>query len=109
MPKWPAILKLHGDPELMFVGSQTAFTSDPTITELVLSPDDYLIDSDGKVFRVMAEAHNPIGISQAMGRFEYDEVMQLVREHLFSFGNTCIPKLHLANIPAAIAFIGKIE
>jgi hypothetical protein len=47
---WPCMLKLEGDDELIYLESQRDFT--PECQKLLLSDDDYVVDSVGHTYLI---------------------------------------------------------
>ncbi|MGR5295357.1 DUF4144 family protein [Vibrio mediterranei] len=99
MVKWPCIFKLEGDPELMYLGSESALASE--LESLIWSSSDRLIDSDGHSFI----------ICQASGRYTFElsdsilslsEITQLIQEHEFSKAEVCLTKIQFASVEQAI-------
>ena len=99
MISWPCILKLDGDDELIYLGSDLDFTSE--CQELLLSDEDNVIDSAG--YRYL--------IKSILGKVELikteqivfaEEVTNLIRAHEFTKATLCLTKIHFLTVSDAI-------
>ncbi|EOG7733492.1 DUF4144 family protein, partial [Vibrio cholerae] len=50
MVNWPCILKLDGDDELVYLGSEADLNCE--CVDLIVSPSDRVIDSEGFVYSI---------------------------------------------------------
>lgn len=90
MIHWPAIIKLHGDHELIFVLSQQEWDNDPEIRATKFQSADRLYDAQGREFMI----HQPyLGELEASGlTISIDEAIQLIRLHASQDGACCVSK-----------------
>lgn len=99
MVAWPCLFKLAGDNELIYLTSEQALLAQ--CTELLLTEDDYIIDSLGGVYKVNALNHTP-SLIKTNRLANATEVFNLIRAHEFSKAELCLTKIHFANIADAI-------
>ena len=101
--QWPAILKLHGVDELIYLQGHAAWLSDRHLQSMHLTADDYLIDSVGQCFHL---TRNGDGGFMANGeQLNLRQVLQLVRMHVAQDGACCVSKLQADSIAAIIAML----
>jgi len=105
--QWPAILKLHGTDELIYLQDHAAWLSDSHLQAMHLTAGDILIDSDGLCFKAGFHiAQNRNGGFMATGEhLNLQQVIQLVRMHAAQDGACCVAKLHASSIAEAIAML----
>ncbi len=101
--KWPAMIKLHGADELIYLQDHAAWLSDDNVQAMHLTADDILIDSAGLCFQL---AKNRNESFMATGEcLNLPQVTQLVRMHAAQDGACCVAKLHASSIADAIAML----
>ncbi len=101
--QWPAILKLHGADELIYLQDHAAWLSGGHLQAMHLTAEDTLIDSAGLCFHI---AKNKSERFMATGeRLNLPQVTQLVRMHAAQDGACCVAKLHANSIAEAIAML----
>ncbi|HEY8354897.1 MAG TPA: DUF4144 family protein [Methylophilaceae bacterium] len=98
---WPAVLKLHGTDELVWLPDHAEWQQASHLRSLRLTPQDCLVDSEGKIFRIDAGRQLVAGSE----RLDLTEVLQLVRLHAAQDGACCAAKLAAPSIAAAIALV----
>jgi hypothetical protein len=105
MIHWPAIIKLHGDHELIFVPSQYDWDSDPIIRATKFQTADRLYDAQGREFLI----HQPfIGELEPTGRtISLDNTIQLIRLHASQYGACCVSKFAAGSHEEAFGIITK--
>jgi hypothetical protein len=96
---WPCILKLDGDDELIYLGSEREFVSE--CQELILTDYDYVIDSTGISYSIEIIKENP-SLVKTERVFIIDEVVQLIRANEFVKAELCLTKIHFSTISDAI-------
>ncbi len=108
MIEFPALVKLDGDHELLFVATRQALHTDAALQGLIASDQDWLIDSKGHGFglNTLLE-HSSLEADEAKfavkKRFTLDDVICLIREHEFSQCRVCLAKISFPDIRAAVA------
>lgn len=101
--QWPAILKLHGADELIYLQDHAAWLSDGHLQAMHLTADDNLIDSAGLCFQVAKNRNERlIATGERLG---LSQIIQLVRMHAAQDGACCVAKLHANSIADAIAML----
>lgn len=98
--KWPAIIKLHADDELIFISDASAFASDTALHQMHVQEKDRLIDSIGSVYRIGNQPAPELTFTGSM--LSLDEVEEMLRVHLSSNGTCCVSKFHANSIHEAL-------
>lgn len=90
MVSWPAIIKLVGDHELIYVENQHVWDNAPDLRSTKFQSEDRLYDSDGREFLI----HHPYaGELEASGKtISIDQAIQLIRLHAAQDGACCVSK-----------------
>ncbi|MFT5506103.1 MAG: hypothetical protein ACI845_002725 [Gammaproteobacteria bacterium] len=96
---WPCILKLDGDDELIYLGSEPEFISE--CRELILSHDDYVIDSDGFCYSIKLISAK-LALIKTDRVLVVDEVTHLIRANEFKKAELCLTKIHFLTVSDAI-------
>ncbi len=106
MINWPALLKLEGDDELYYFGSEQECVNE--IEQLILSNEDHLIDSQGRVFTVKPDSENQFGFVATGKTYTLDDITQLIQNHEFNAAQVCITKIVFTSIEQAIAALSYL-
>jgi len=103
MIHWPAIIKLHGDHELIYVPSQREWDNDPAIRDTQFQLADRLYDGLGREYLI----HQPfIGELEPSGKaISLDQAIQLVRIHASQDGACCVSKFNANSFEDAFNII----
>ena len=92
MIQFPAVFKLSGQDELLYISDQTSFDKHYQLQQAYLLPDDLLIDSKG-----MAYSLNQLCLDtpeqQSIKEFALQELIALVQAHFFAESQTCVVKI----------------
>jgi hypothetical protein len=96
MIDWPCVLKLNGDDELIYLGSEQELISE--CRELIFNDDDHVIDSAG-VSYLISEKFELIKTECAV---TLDEVTYLIRANEFKKAELCLTKINFLTIADAI-------
>ena len=99
MVTWPCILKLDGDDELIYLGSEPDFILE--CRELILTDDDHVIDSTGLSYLIELRAEKPI-LAKTERRLVVNEVTDLIRANEFKKAELCLTKIHFLTVSDAI-------
>ncbi|MGF1753768.1 DUF4144 domain-containing protein [Vibrio makurazakiensis] len=101
MIKWPSLVKLDGDDELIYVETEHDFHAE--CSDMILGDDDYLIDSDGVSYSLQLKsgANQPTLSSQTQNH-SIESITQLIRAHEFQKAEMCLTKIHFPSISEAI-------
>lgn len=105
---WPAIIKIAGDAELIYVAGESAW-HDPDLHAFDYDENDRLIDASGNLFalnhRQQGLVHpRPVGSSMAL-----PEVLGLVKAHAAQKGSCCVSKLYASTIATAFGIVASLE
>ncbi|USH04578.1 DUF4144 domain-containing protein [Grimontia kaedaensis] len=105
-PVWPAILKLDGDDELLFIASQSQFEDEAT--DMIFSDEDMLIDSEGTCFLLSMKSQKILLVPHTK-QFDAIEVSALVQAHEFCKAEVCLTKIHFPTVREAIAALAPFK
>ena len=99
--QWPAIIKLHGEDELIFIAGMASFASDTQLQTMHFQPHDLLIDSAGNTYKPV-QSH-PVTLARSENVLSLDDVLVLLRAHLANDGSCCVSKFYAHTIAEAYA------
>ena len=99
MISWPCILKLDGDDELIYLGSELDFISE--CQELLLSDEDHVIDSAGYSY-LIASISEKLRLIKTEQIVFVEDVTNLIRAHEFTKATLCLTKIHFLTVSDAI-------
>jgi hypothetical protein len=99
MITWPCMLKLDGDDELIYLHSEQDFIFE--CHELLLSDNDYVIDSRGNSYLIQSNPQT-LKLISTERIFIVDEVTNLLRAHEFQKATLCLTKIHFLTVSDAI-------
>ncbi|WP_305813836.1 DUF4144 family protein [Photobacterium leiognathi] len=99
MVNWPCILKLDGDDELIYLDSEQQLLSE--CEDLILSQDDYVIDSQGFSYSISINNVSAELINNNT-QLTVEEVTALIQSHEFSFAEVCLIKIQFVSVSDAI-------
>jgi hypothetical protein len=99
MVYWPCILKLNGDDELIYLGSEVDFIAE--CHELIFSDEDYIIDSTGLSY-VIELILGKLTLVKKKRILTVNEVTELIRANEFSKAELCLTKIHFLTVSDAI-------
>ena len=98
---WPCILKLEGDDELIYLGSEKDLKIE--CSELIFSDDDYVIDSAGFSYFIS----KTLDLIKIDKMFNVNEIIDLVRANEFKKAELCLTKIHFVTVSDAINSLTK--
>lgn len=103
MIHWPAVIKLSGEDELIFLPDLESLHTNAHLKDIRFKHDDHLYDSHGREFLVdQSNLDDPA----PTGRYlSLEESIQLVRLHAAQDGACCIAKLNAHSIADAFALL----
>lgn len=96
--EWPAIIKLDGDDELIYVADANAFLTDNFLQQTHFCKQDRLIDCSGKVYHL----DNNSTLTPTNDLLNLEEVEELLKLHLSNQGTCCVSKFHANSIREAL-------
>ncbi len=96
---WPCILKLDGDDELVYLGSERDFIAE--CRELILTVDDHVIDSTGLSYLIELKAEK-LALVKTERILVVDEVTDLIRANEFKKAELCLTKINFLTVSDAI-------
>lgn len=101
--KWPAIIKLDGDGELIHMTEADQFIDDSALQQTHFREQDKLIDCSGRVYRI--SKGNPLTLTITNEWMTLAEIEELLHLHLSNRGTCCVAKFHADSIHEAIRFV----
>lgn len=101
--KWPAIIKLDGDDELIHVADADQFIDDSALQQTHFREQDTLIDSSGSVYRI--NNTNLLSITPTNEWITLEQIEELLQLHLSNHGTCCVAKFHANSIHEAIVSV----
>ncbi|MFW1676213.1 DUF4144 family protein [Pontibacter sp. JAM-7] len=99
---WPALLKLQGEAELVFLPSESAFLQEAS--GLLLSDDDRLIDISGQSFAIVTspDGHPVLQLMAYKYNCSLADITGLVQAHAAEAGNCCVAKIQFTSFRQAL-------
>jgi hypothetical protein len=97
---WPAILKLNGEDELIYIADAEQFIDDNAIRQTHFIEQDILIDSKGNAYHITS--HNSLTLTALPEQLSLEHIEALFQRHLSNHGNCCVAKFHANSISEAI-------
>jgi len=101
MIRWPAILIVEGDPELVYVHDLADWENHPDAYVASRCDADLLIDSLGKVYELPGQAESKAALRPTGQIKSLEEILGLVKAHAASSGACCVAKLYAPSIEEA--------
>jgi hypothetical protein len=109
MIHWPAIIKYHGDDELLYVSSQQAWQQDTEVSTVAYQAEDYLIDNEGRLYQLRQQQHGQVEILATDNVIPLDEFIQLVRRHAVAHQQCCVDKIMFRNISEGMQMVASLQ
>jgi len=97
-PCWPAVIRLAGSDELVFVRDRTVWAADPDLSRHPYHSDDTLIDSRGRCFALHYDsATRAVGLDDTGIVLSLEAFSALIQRHVFAHAQTCVAKVALTS------------
>jgi len=111
MVNWPAVLKYHGEDELIYVESLAEWQSDPSLHLPHYESEDRLIDANGALFSLSSTScSSDTSMFVALdSRILVSEFVELVRKHAVLENYCCSAKLNAKTYQQVIAMVKEIN
>lgn len=90
---WPAIIHYSGDDELVFIGGLAEWLEDDDLSGSAYEVSDRLIDSRGRVFRLVREDQQSDKLLLSDEKVSVQQLTGLLRKHFSVRGACCISKI----------------
>lgn len=103
--RWPALLKLTGDDELIYLPDQAAWQADTNLQQAIYQPDDQLIDADGQVFFLLSTAGDAVQPEAGGTQLTLSQLTELIRAHESVRGSCCVAKMAFGSMAEAFAVV----
>ncbi|EJL6984007.1 DUF4144 domain-containing protein [Vibrio cholerae] len=98
MVNWPCILKLDGDDELVYLGSEADLNCE--CVDLIVSPSDRVIDSEGFVYSIVSN-DSAVSLIGNSTQISAEEASRLIQRHEFCLAEVCLTKIQFGTIAEA--------
>ena len=99
MITWPCMLKLDGDDELIYLGSERDLNLE--CRDLILTDEDYVIDCTGLSYLIELRK-DKLALVKTEQIFTVEEVTHLIRANEFKKAELCLTKIHFLTVSDAI-------
>ncbi|WP_417869390.1 DUF4144 family protein [Vibrio furnissii] len=99
MVNWPALLKLDGDDELLYLASEIQFHHE--CDDMILGAADHVIDCQGQRYRIH-RATNTLTLVADHTWYSAAEVSQLIQAHEFAAAQVCVTKIYFPTVEQAV-------
>ncbi|HDZ9322035.1 TPA: DUF4144 domain-containing protein, partial [Vibrio cholerae] len=87
MVNWPCILKLDGDDELVYLRSEADLNCE--CVDLIVSPSDRVIDSEGFVYSIVSDG-SAVNLIENSTQISAEEASRLIQRHEFCLAEVCL-------------------
>ncbi len=98
MVNWPCILKLDGDDELVYLGSEADLNCE--CVDLLVSPSDRVIDSEGFVYSIVSDG-SAVNLIENSTQISAEEASRLIQRHEFCLAEVCLTKIQFETVAEA--------
>ncbi len=106
---WPAIIKIDGDAELIYIRDRNAWEQDGEHHNFVYRDSDRLIDASGKLY-FLTPGENGCVIPEPANRMVTpEEIAGLVRAHAAQVNTCCIEKIAAPSIKEMIKLVATLD
>ena len=109
--KWPAVIKYHGEDELIYIASLAEWQIDPDLCLPHYESEDRLIDASGALF-ALAAASSPLDTDMFVSldsRILVAEFVELVRKHAVIENYCCSAKINAKTHQQVVAMVKEIN
>lgn len=118
--RWPVLLRVKGDVELITVGSaeqlgNPQWRADTGLfPDIAMEPQSWLecmevIDANGQVFSIQPAERSSIEYIASGHRYGLGEVIQYVQQHAALQGHCCVAKMGAKSIDEAIHMVEQLD
>ena len=109
MINWPAVINFDGDEELVYIASDSEWRRDAESLLYNHSGDDQLIDSSGRIYKLVHNKDGTIQTDDTGNMIDLDEFVKLVRIHASNSHRCCIEKINFRDIADGIMLIASMS
>lgn len=109
--KWPAVIKYHGEDELIYIESLAEWLNDPDLCQANYEAEDRLIDVSGALFSLPTTSFiaNTETFVSLDAQISLHEFVELVRKHAVIENYCCSAKLNAKTHQQVIAMVKEIN
>lgn len=102
---WPALLKLDGADDLLYLDSVQEWN---LLSELRLGDEDRLCDSEGKLYKLQCLGQRILPVSLPQ-RIDLQQLNEWVRGHLVAMQQCCVYKVALQSITEGMRLVKETQ
>ena len=108
MIRWPAVVSMDGDAELIYVADQHDWEDGGRCHPLYTGAD-YLLDATGRVYRLALTHSGDVRVEASGDSRTLLDVLGLVKAHAAQSGSCCVAKLYAPSIRQALELVKSID
>ena len=105
---WPAVIKLEGEDELIYIGSGQAWARDAELHAGRYSEDDYLLDSRGCKYQLADRGDGVLLPAYTGGEIPLQSFTRLLRAHASAAGQCCVEKIVTGSVAEGIGLVRSL-
>ena len=105
---WPAIIKIDGDAELIFIRDQAAWEQNSEHHHFQYRNSDALIDSSGNLYSLTNRVNGYVMPKPANRTLAAGDIVELVRAHAAQGGTCCVEKIAAPSIKEIIELVASL-
>lgn len=103
---WPAVIKFHGDDELLFINDAKTWMQDRDFSQHRYDAEDRLIDVNGNLFSLSLDTDNQqVKFLPCDAVYSTVEFCELLKAHFLCLNQCCIPKLHISSLSDGMSML----
>ena len=106
---WPAIIKIEGDAELIFIRDLNQWEQDDEHHHFVYRDNDRLIDATGELYTLRPRENGGAVPQPANRTMTPEEIAGLVRAHAAQVNTCCIEKITAPSIKELIELVATFD
>lgn len=107
--QWPAIVKLAGSDELLYLDNAIDWLSLANLNRAHFSPEDQLVDSAGQRYFIHTNAgSNPPRLQLHPTTLALQEMISWVQHHANALGHCCVSKLSFTSLSQGLQIVRSL-
>lgn len=109
MMKYPAIFKLAGQDELLYLATKSSFEHQFQLQQAYFTPDDVLIEATGQAYLLDQFKLPQSVLPAAIRQYELQELTALVQAHFFALAQSCVVKIQAPSVSALFDLLAETD
>lgn len=109
MIKYPAIFKLAGQDELIYIATKSNFEHQFQLQQAYFTPEDLLIDATGQAYLLQQLNQHNSSLAASVRQFELPELTTLVQAHFFALAQSCVVKIQAPSVSALFDLLAEAD